>query len=690
MMSMGETYSERDCMEAWEYGGLGGIKSQNPPTPPHPHTPILKIAVTLLLASLLSINTARAQRAVPSAGVQIITAEEIGQAGLARLSDLFLLIDDWHTTSVEGYAFDVSANGLAAAQEAAWMVLVDGIPVDLRILDAQNLNTLPLSLTEIDAVEVYNTPALVNGVFAPAGLLHFHTRTPDPGAALRLGLAAGNEIGDPGPFRYTAFTSPNIDRIGPIFQGAASVADSTWHARVHVKLDEHHATDERIRERVFTFYQGIKEPRLLLSSGGLDLGTTGRLGRHNVYAGFSRFQDLPFFEPVGVETPTDHRFAHAGLHGDTDPGESTGLSYRLSYTASELEPRDNKGSVNFDWRQNTVRGHYEVRSARGLLRGALGLSFDRIESVAGADLDDASLSIPRAYGRAGYRADDRWDAHLTAHITRVKGQKGFGALATVQFTPTPIHTIVMTGSVARQPFQATNSLWYWMGEGYAFSARRQTDISLPTGYRAETTYTADLVWTIRPSDRFNLTLFGGYRRFDDQTMASYAFRYDSLNTGFFTDTDVVNNVSGRVTKVGADLRVWLIPSLEQRFYYAYARYPASDDTFFQAWRSQPWHRVRYTVRYAPNPRLSLYARLAYRSETQWTAFQEAARDSGGRYEANLPGFWLLDLAAQKRFWRDHLQLSLSLRNFLNEAYRAHAAGAITNMAFHVRLHLFLN
>ena len=103
----------------------------------------VKTTLLLLLACLLPISATWAQPAEPSPGVQIITADDIAQAGLARLSDLFMLLDDWHATSVEGYAFDVSANGLAAAQEAAWLVLVDGNPVDLRILNAQNLNTLP-------------------------------------------------------------------------------------------------------------------------------------------------------------------------------------------------------------------------------------------------------------------------------------------------------------------------------------------------------------------------------------------------------------------------------------------------------------------------------------------------------------------------------------------------------------------
>ncbi len=47
-------------------------------------------------------------------------------------------------------------------------------------------------------------------------------------------------------------------------------------------------------------------------------------------------------------------------------------------------------------------------------------------------------------------------------------------------------------------------------------------------------------------------------------------------------------------------------------------------------------------------------------------------------------------ARQKRFWGDRLGLSLSLRNFLNEAYRMHPAGAVTNMVFQVRLQAYLH
>ncbi|MFQ5572596.1 MAG: TonB-dependent receptor plug domain-containing protein, partial [Rhodothermales bacterium] len=107
-----------------------------------------------ILSAALRVDPAAAQPTDPPPGVQIITAEDIEQAGLARLSDLFTLINDWYATSVKGYSWDASANGLASLQEASWLLLIDGHPVDLKTFFGQNINTLPVSLSQIAYVEV--------------------------------------------------------------------------------------------------------------------------------------------------------------------------------------------------------------------------------------------------------------------------------------------------------------------------------------------------------------------------------------------------------------------------------------------------------------------------------------------------------------------------------------------------------
>ena len=634
---------------------------------------------------------AYAQPAEAPPGVQIITAEEIAQAGITRLSDLFALLDGWYATSVEGFAWDASAGGLASAQEAAWTLLVDGQPVDLTALDAQNINRLPLAPSAIEYVEAIRVPAVVAGVLARGGVLHLHTRRPEAGVGVQASFAAGNEVGDPGPFRYTAFSSPNIDRIGPTFRGRVAASGRQWHVRAHGLADEFHATDTRIVRRVRSLYFGEKAPRLLQAGAGLDAAVVNTpVGTHRVFAAFSRLQDLPFYEPLGREAPTDVRLYHAGLAGSFFPESRAGLRYRISYTINDLDPRVNTGRLDFNWRQNALRGHYEVYAATRRLDGALGLSFEQIESFTGGPLTDPTVQIPRAYGRLAFTAKPRVRPSLTAYVSRAEGAAGFGVLGTLALHPHPQHHIQLHVAAMRTPYAAENRWWFWVPRGYSFFQNRGVALSLPGSFAAATRYTADAAWRVRFDDRTTLTFSGALRRLDDLTLARYDFAYDSLTTALDARTAVQGGLSGRVLSAGAELRVKLLPSLEHRFHYTYLRYPTDDDAFFEAWRSQPWHRLRYTVRYTPLDRLSLYARLAYTSETFWPAYNVAARDGGGLYESRLPGFWLLDLSAQKRFWRDHFAVSLSLRNFLNEPYRTHPAGAVTQMVFEVRLQAYLH
>ncbi|MDX1546264.1 MAG: TonB-dependent receptor [Rhodothermales bacterium] len=617
---------------------------------------------------------------------QVLTAGEIAQAGIARFSDLFRLLDRWYAVSLDGYTYDASAFGLGALQENSWALLVDGQPVDLGALGQQTLNALPLALSAVDSVEVVSRPVLIHGVLAQGGLIHVHTHSPAEGATVRASISAGNEVGDPGPFRYTPFASPNIDRTGPVYEGAATVAGPGRHLRIHARADEHHASDERIRERVFVLYAGEKEPRLFVGAVAADGAVQGRLGRHTAYAGFSRFQDLAFVLPLGREVPRDQRLTHAGLRGEFFPGAATGLRYRVSYTGSDLAPRTSRTGIDFAWRQHRLRGSYEVHTAGAALGVVLGVSGDLYRSRSAYTLTDTGLFVPRAYGQVRMRPSPRTGADLTVHLTRTEGVLGYGALADVRLAPAPQHTLRLAGTVARAPYEAWNRPWLWVRRGYGFFGEEGARVNLPSSFDAESRLTLDASWTLRPSPRAALTVFGAFRRFTSQTLAAVTPRFDPATTAFDVRTALRPFVAGRVTAGGAALRLRLLPSLDQRLHYTYLRYPADDVVFFEAWSNQPWHRFSYTARFVPVDRLSLYARLGYTSASDWPAFDVTAQETS-LYEADLPAYWLLDLAVQKRFWAERGRLHFGLRNLLNEPHRTHPAGAVTDLLFDVRVQL---
>ena len=641
----------------------------------------------LLAAFALAVMPVRAQT-----DAFVITRAEIEQSGATRLGDLFAMIDTWSAVSVDGYSSRASAFGLAPYSSPAWTLFVDGMPVDLTSLAAKNLNTLPLHVLQIDSVSVMNRPVEIAGVFAPGGALVLHTRRPERGWTARGHVSAGNEVGDPGPFRYTDFASPNIDRIGPTYLAEVSYAKESWFVRAGLKADEHHATDEALDERVRSVYVGIKKARLFVFAPSITAGVNGRHGRHRLFAGTTRFQDLRFFEPVGIEVPTDEHFRFAGLEGDFAPGRTSGVRYRLSFTSDDHDPRPNQRGFVVDWRQDRVHGDVEMRFAPGGVRAALGASLEAARVVTTDRLTRRTVALPGIFARLAVQPAPAWTQRFALHLTRAprdavaSGRLGFESLAESVVRPAPGHTVTGTlAYVVRTPDEE-NSPWLWTLRGYRFFERSGADLSLPPFLLPSRSLSGDVAWGWRLSSALTVDLSGAFRLFRGLTLASTDFRRDPSGPGFAPRTAVHIGVEGEVFGAAARVRWRPTANLDQRFSYAFLRPVAGANVaFWQAWASVPRHRASYTIRYAPVPRMSLFARVRFESKTLWPGFRPAEAETGGRITSERPAYVMIDLTVQKRFWRDHLRAAFSFRNLTNGAYRPHPAGAVTNLTVYFHL-----
>jgi len=110
--------------------------------------------------------------------------EMLQHAGLARLSDIFTLIDEWDTYSVEGFTFQGISNSLDIYHQQNWIILVDGHRMDLNLFGINNINLLPISTNQIDSIEIYDTPYLIEDAFSDKGIIHIHTRQIEDGLTL--------------------------------------------------------------------------------------------------------------------------------------------------------------------------------------------------------------------------------------------------------------------------------------------------------------------------------------------------------------------------------------------------------------------------------------------------------------------------------------------------------------------------
>ena len=604
-----------------------------------------------------------------AAGQQVITQEELVQAGITRPGDLFRLAYGWTTSSTEGYAWDAAALGTAPEQEPAWLLFVNEAPIDLRALGRANLNMLPIPMAEVCEVTLYTHPTQIGGMIAPAGAIHVLTCAPPKGVTLRGIVAAGNETGDPGPYKYLQEKDTNVDRTGPAAHGTLMLKRPRGYVRITGLVDEHHSTDPLIRPRVRTLYRGEKDARIHHRAAGLDMNSSGRWGAVDAWIAATRLEDLRFFERLGLEVPVNHDVLIGHMSGSF---VAPAVDFRLSAQQLRLVTRPNPQNVVVDWEQTAIRGLVQRRIGRHTtlgMRSALlrtwGLGMDRHQL----------LLLHNAFVHAGVEASPNVSFKSDLHASMDGGVLGWQALGSMHHRPL---SLVLTLHLRRQAPAASQGYTYWSSLGYRPSGLPPDEAPLLP--RTVSTQSIDLSW--QTGNAVRLMINAGVRKQGNLPLSRFTLRYDSLTTGLGVAAAPVS-ASGTVATIGGQLEAGHGSQLALGLFGRYA-YPVSSEHAFRA----VWHTrtlVQLQLRFVPNSRFSIHGALRYRGASSWSDYARVASEAPDRYSAALPSAAIADLTIQKRFWRQRLRVSASLRNLLNEPYRTHPGGAASRLAFHVRV-----
>lgn len=614
--------------------------------------------------------------------VRTFTVRELEQAGVIRLTDLFRLLDRWDTTFIDDFTWHASPAALAPAQDPGWLLLLDDQPFDVDVLGLRNLNTLPVHLAQIDSVTVIGRPAAAAGRFAPAGIIRIHTSAETP--TFRFAAAAGNEIGDPGPYRFTRFRSVNVDRIGPSLFAETGHTSTLGSVGLSVKRDVHHATDARIRERLFRFYDPSGgPPRRILMAPRLSLRYGAGRAQHTLQISHTSLQDFYRPLPLGSEVPTRYRHTFIGQQGRL-PRSHLPLRYRVSYASIGLHHRPNRSGLGFDWQENRLQGAMTFAPASSA-HPEVGVSFDLYRSRPAAPLDDPLAAVGRVFGSTSFAPSPNWHQQVHGFVTRAETAWGVQLTSSTQVDLTKAQSLLLTLSGGRRPLSEHPGPWYWIEQGYDFLSERGASITFRGAPHASTSATTNVGWHARLAASLEVTLGAMLHHAFSTPAVQQTIGYNADDSALVPATSVVYDASGQRLQGSGTVHWTPLLSLEQRWTYVHQHTVNGGSAFDEVWASSPQHHVSYTAHYRPDTRFSAYGRLAYRSTSRWPSFRPASQTAGDLYPDHLPAYWLADLTFQKQLLGDHMQARLSLRNILNEPLRLHPAGAVSHLMFFVSL-----
>jgi hypothetical protein len=641
----------------------------------------------LILA--LTAMPAWAQDAEPHLYRQVITSSALRDAGVRRLSDLVLLVNDWDPNSVDGYTWQLSPRGLSAFDRPTWSIMLDGQIFEPGSSGVRSLEQVPVVLGQIDSVVVITAPQVHAGKFVESGVIHIHSVRPRPDFSVVAHVSTANETGDPGPFRFTELATPNIDRIGTGLSGAASYAGTDFYASVAAKWQEHFVTDPQVRQRNFDISAGeypvIEETAVSLTAGANWAG-----GRHSLYIGHASTKDYYFLKQYGREVPLESPYTHVGLDGSQRLSSALTLRYRFTYSANDLGKHPNTLDIDYDWRVDRLLAEASVTGGLKSSRLSLGVGLVRTGAETRYALENDDYTLFNGHAEISHPLAGRSTQTLGMAIAASRADVAVKAALTQHWRLASTQRIEIRLAYMERLPEEDQRIWFWHRRGYLFLPDNGVDVSFESDLEKSRTITADIRWVVRLTSGLQARV-GAYLRSEaDLALERQTFQFDPNSGAFSGPVRVSGDQSGQLAggEVGLD---W--PTSRQFELGAYYRYQAAtggEQLFEDSWRTTPYHKLQATARYVPWPSVTIWTLLLYRGSTTWLDYRLADEQTDGVYSSYVSDALLLDLAIQKWLWDRRMRVQIIFRNLLNDSNAYHPIGADYGLSFAVQAELLLN
>ncbi|MCK4305038.1 MAG: hypothetical protein KAY24_12440 [Candidatus Eisenbacteria sp.] len=638
-------------------------------------------------AALDASSQARSDPAI-SFAPQVLTAETIRRAGVSRLSDLFALLEGWDTCTLDGMTHNASPRGLTSFQRQEWTVMLDGQVLSIGLLGSASLNEVPVKLHEIDRVEIVSIPQIHDGHFADAGLIHIHTTQPAPGLSVRGHMMVGNETGDPGPFRYTIYASPNINKIGPDGSLALFYRGSIWHIGIGLSSISDYVADPAVCQRNESWG---RLPHLRLDSPSMRAALETPTSKHELLLSYARFNDYFFLKPFGREIPTRRRNVHSGINGRWTMRNGLGISYRLTHTDNQSDELEDLPGTGLQIGLRSWEAGVELDPRMRAVSLKLGAGAHHVEAVTPYDLSDDSYTRGHVFALLSCPLGATHQERIAIWLAGSGGQTALKGSIQHHWQIKPRHALQASLAYARRLLEEDDRVWYWSQRGYRFLQEQGVSIVIDGSIRQPLALSSDLRYVFRLAPTTTLRLGAFHRSLRSITLEAQPFKYEPSDASFAGPDEIATNQD--IQLAGGDMQLRLSfwrSALELRWHYQYQGVIEADDMARDAWKPIASHQFRQTVNYAPVEGFSLWAMLRYRSATFWPDYRDVEDESGGTYSATVPEQLILDLAVQKWFWHRRLRSSLLLRNLLDDELRSHPIGASFAMGFFVQFEVWLD
>ncbi len=645
----------------------------------------------------------------------VVTRAQLEAAAVMRLSDAMKLLDAWLPQSNDNYTWMPTPRALALPRSTDWLVVLNGQPLDVGVFDATHLELVPVAMAEIDSIafdDGVDRSSVGRAWESTGARIEIFAARASQGWTVAATASGGNEIGDPGPYRYTALATPNVDAIGADASLWLARGARNWYASLSGAMMQSPFTDPAMRESTSDALTTLRPGATVPENSGwtswfydptwpavLRLSSTARVGiragggwHEGVLALANARRYFHYSEPFGSEVPTDQRAIVGSIDGSFMAGGTTTIGYRALATEKQLDDQDDVLAFDYDWEAQHTAADVDLAHVRGATRAVVFAGAEK-RSVETADtLSDASDTFVRAGARLEHAFGPGTHADVEFATTSDGDDTAIAAAARLNWVVRPADTVRVRIAVQERLFSESDDLWLWSERGYELLERNGAAYSIDGPIGSTRVMSADAGWS--SSGIFGgIELNLGVRRFDDAYVATSTFTYDPATCAFDATTRVATGQTGHVGTLDLRLYHGLGAQSGGIFSWNYIEEFDSDPIFGNQWQTLPRHRLRYTVWARPRSTWALWARVCHDSPTWWSDYASVdgvmcnADGIPVTYHARVDGFTYLDAMVQHGMWRERLWIDVAARNVFDADVRYHPLGASFDLTLFVQARL---
>ncbi len=607
----------------------------------------------------------------------IITNSDLKNSGVINMSDIFTLLNNWNSSTINGYSFTVSPNNLSHYQNQSVVVFIDGQEINLGEHDFINLNLIPLTIDQIDRVEVISFPQLSNGVFTQSGTINFITKKPTKGLSFNLFNSVGNEVGDPGPYVFTQERSPNVDKLGYLLSFNLNTRGENWYLRTFIKTEENYLTDPAIKDRINSISSDNKS-RMLAASAILNFNTLS--GNHHLLFGYTENDDFVFYRERGSEAPTNSILKHIGLNGTFNFTKNIDLNYFLKTSDNEIKNRSSSiGSKFYDRNKlflSRFEGNYKSKNSSVVF----GLTYENHETTL-LDVNN-EFDLMTLYTSFNYLLTKSFNYVFDFSTTKQSGETLLNGTFKNFWNITTNNNVVFTLSFSQNLF-LNNTISPFQ---YNFRVFADSIIS----EKKSNLFSSAVSYTYILNNHLRLNLIGDYRYFFNYTLEDYNYQFNLANKNIESNYNLRTNEFLKVASSSVEIEHTISEVIEHKLYYSYQTDFKGSYLFKEIWKSFPNHKLVYSINFNFNNSFGIWAKYYFQSETIWSQYQYLNFQSDNKSSSKIKAYSTIDLSAQKWFWQKRVWLNLVFKDILNKRQYYHPIGAGFDMRFYLQFHLYFH